>query len=183
MILAVDVNYREDKAVAGGVVFEKWSDKESIKEIVVFIPQVKEYVPGRFYQRELPCIQALLKELDTEIECIIVDGYVYLGSDGAPGLGAHLFHALDGSVTVIGVAKKPFKNTPKSAELLRGKSKRPLYITVQGVDRAVAKQYIANMHGNHRIPTLLKRVDYLCKTNEDPRSKLPVTPNPYWLKH
>jgi deoxyribonuclease V len=163
MILAVDVSYRGDKAVAGGVVFENWADKESIKEIMVSIPQVKEYAPGRLYQRELPCIQALLKELDTQMECIIVDGYVYLGSDGAPGLGAHLFRALQGIVTVIGVAKKPFKNTPKSAELLRGKSKRPLYVTAQGVDQAVAKQYIANMHGNNRIPTLLKRVDQLCK--------------------
>jgi deoxyribonuclease V len=162
MILAVDVDYRGDKAVAAGVVFEKWSDKESIREIVVSVPEVKEYIPGRFYQRELPCIKALLKELDTEIECIIVDGYVYLGSDDTPGLGAHLFNALEGSVTVIGVAKKPFKDTPKSAELLRGKSKRPLYITAQGVDVAVAKQYIAKMHGKNRIPTLLKRVDQLC---------------------
>lgn len=163
MILAVDVNYRGDEAVAAGVVFEKWSDKKSIREIVVSIPEVKEYIPGRFYQRELPCIQALLKEIHTEIKCIIVDGYVYLGSDGAPGLGAHLFHALEGSVTVIGVAKKPFKDPPKNAELLRGKSKRPLYVTAEGVDRAVAKQHIANMHGNNRIPTLLKRVDQLCK--------------------
>ena len=162
MILAVDVDYRGDKAVAAGVVFEKWSDKESIREIVVSVPEVKEYIPGRFYQRELPCIKALLKELDTEIECIIVDGYVYLGSDDAPGLGAHLFKALEGSVTVIGVAKKPFKDTPKSAELLRGKSKRPLYVTAQGVDVAVAKQYIAKMHGKNRMPTLLKRVDQLC---------------------
>ena len=96
MILAVDVNYREDEAVVGGVVFEKWSDKESVREIVVSIPEVKEYIPGRFYQRELPCIKALLKELATEIECIIVDGYVYLGSDDAPGLGAHLFKRVRG---------------------------------------------------------------------------------------
>ncbi|RZB38287.1 MAG: hypothetical protein SRB2_00035 [Desulfobacteraceae bacterium Eth-SRB2] len=33
MILAVDVNYRGDKAVAAGIVFEKWSDKESIREM------------------------------------------------------------------------------------------------------------------------------------------------------
>ena len=175
MILAVDVDYRSDKAVAAGLVFEKWSDKESIKEIVVSIPQVKEYIPGRFYQRELPCIKALLKELDTDIECIIVDGYVYLGPDDAPGLGAHLFNALEGSVAVIGVAKKPFKDPPKNAELLRGKSKRPLYVTAQGIDVAVAKQYIAKMHGKNRIPTLLKQVDQLCKKrNTKPDRVLPA---------
>ena len=175
MILAVDVNYRGDEAVAAGVVFEKWSDKKSIREIVVSIPEMKEYIPGRFYQRELPCIQALLKEIDTEIKCIIVDGYVYLGSDGAPGLGAHLFNALEGRVTVIGVAKKRFKDTPKSVELFRGKSKRPLYVTTQGIDMAVAKRYIAKMHGKNRIPTLLKRVDQLCKKrNITPACVLPV---------
>jgi deoxyribonuclease V len=175
MILAVDVDYRGDEAVAAGVVFEKWSDKESIREIVISIPEVKEYIPGRFYQRELPCIQALLKELDTGIEYIIIDGYVYLCSDDVPGLGAHLFHALEGNVTVIGVAKRPFKNTPKIAELFRGKSKRPLYVTAQGVDVAVAKRYIAKMHGKNRIPTLLKRVDQLCKKrNTIPACVLPV---------
>ena len=166
MILAIDVDYRQDKAVAAGVLFRDWMDEAPIKEMTADCNLVHDYVPGEFYRRELPCLLKLLELVDINLNTIVIDGYVYLGKDRAPGLGRYLYDALDQQVAVIGVAKTAFKNTPVSTEVRRGTSQRPLYITAIGIDEASAQGCIQAMHGGDRIPTLLKRVDHLCRTVE-----------------
>ncbi len=87
---------------------------------------------------------------------IIIDGYVWLGKKS--GLGQYLFESDDCRIPIIGVAKSRFPET--SAEVLfRGTSRRPLYITAAGMDQKTASDKIRNMHGAHRISTLLKQVD------------------------
>ena len=48
-------------------------------------------------------------------------------------------------------------------ELRRGTSRSPLYVTAAGMEATEAARHIAEMHGPHRVPTLLKRVDRLCR--------------------
>jgi len=93
---------------------------------------------------------------------MVVDGYVMFGN--RPGLGQHLFRSLDGKIPVIGVAKSRFKGFLAS-EVFRGGSIRPLYVTSAGMDPKKASEKIRTMHGTHRIPTLLKRVDLLAREN------------------
>jgi deoxyribonuclease V len=38
-----------------------------------------------------------------------------------------------------------------------------LYITAEGIELETAKEYIHAMQGDFRLPTLLKRVDQLCR--------------------
>lgn len=52
---------------------------------------------------------------------------------------------------------------PLAQELRRGTSRSPLYVTAAGMDATEAARHIAEMHGPHRIPTLLKRIDRLCR--------------------
>jgi len=165
MILAIDVTYRKESAVVGGVLFRSWKDEAPEKEFVTACKVPGKYVPGQFYLRELPCIAALLKQVTEKFDCIIVDGFVYLGPDKKPGLGRHLHRMLGENVAVIGVAKTPFKDTPKSCEVLRGASLKPLYVTAEGIEEKTARLLVKNMHGKNRIPTLLKYVDRLCHKN------------------
>ena len=161
MIAAVDVNYFEDgSALAAAVVFKRFSDESPVAEYSKRIEQVEDYVPGSFYKRELPCILSLLETIEEEIEIIIVDGYVSLGAK--PGLGAHLRARIDEGVSVIGVAKSHFAGSAGS-DVYRGQSKKPLHVTSAGLDQHEAARLIASMHGEHRIPTLLKTVDRLTK--------------------
>lgn len=163
MILAVDVDYRaEGGAVAAGVAFGDWADARPERVLVRRIASVQPYRPGAFYERELPCILALLEEVAPTT--IVVDGYVWLGAEGAPGLGAHVFAALDACVPVVGVAKTWFARTPPETELLRGQSQKPLYVTAAGMALAEAKERIRAMHGAFRIPTLLALADRTCRT-------------------
>ncbi|MAZ16085.1 MAG: endonuclease V [Ahrensia sp.] len=162
--LAVDVHYREDgSAVAAGILFPDWETDEIARETVVTIPSVSAYVPGRFFERELPCLLALIETLDTTPSIIVIDGYVTLGPDERPGLGAHLFEALDRKIAIIGVAKNRFRDTPVSAELLRGRSARPLYVTSVGIEPDEAKRLVASMRGTGRIPSLLAAADRLSR--------------------
>jgi len=163
MILAMDVDYRQDKAVVAGVLLRDWQDEAPIKEIVADCDLVHDYVPGEFYRRELPCLLKLLEQINIDLNTIVIDGYVYLGKDHTPGLGRYLYDALDKPIAVIGVAKTAFKDTPASTEVRRGTSQRPLYVTAIGMDEASAKHRIQAMHGRDRIPTLLKYVDHLCR--------------------
>jgi deoxyribonuclease V len=59
--------------------------------------------------------------------------------------------------------KRRFKDTETTAEVFRGESKNPLYVTTAGIDDEIAREFIQTMHGKHRIPTLLKRVDSECR--------------------
>ncbi|QTA93701.1 Endonuclease V [Desulfonema magnum] len=169
MILATDVDYRESNAVAAGILFERWESESPVKEITVRVSNVEAYVPGQFYKRELPCIKALLDTIHDSITCILIDGYVYLGKDRKPGLGKHLWDMLEGQIPVIGVAKSAFADTPEPAELIRGNSIRPLFVTSEGIDAEIARQCVRKMHGENRIPTLLRRVDALCRKGHGAR--------------
>jgi deoxyribonuclease V len=177
VIVAVDVDYREHEVVAAGVGFAAWTDAAPVAEVVVTSDAPPApYEPGRFYLRELPHLRAVLSLLmpraapphaappsdatAAAFDAVIVDGYVWLGAN--KGLGAHLHDALGGATPVIGVAKTSFAGAT-AIEVIRGASARPLYITAAGIDGALAADHVRAMHGEHRLPTLLKRVDQLAR--------------------
>lgn len=162
MFVAVDVQYGEGgTACVAAVVFEDWADSAPHRELTVDVEGVAEYEPGKFYLRELPCILAILELIPESPTCIIVDGHVDSGSRG-PGLGRHLYNALDGETPVVGVAKSYFPDTG-AIEVCRGESCRPLFVAGAGFPAPEAAQGVKSMHGEFRIPTLLKRVDSLAR--------------------
>jgi len=65
---------------------------------------------------------------------------------------------------VIGVAKMHFRGATAVRPVRPGNRKRPLYITAVGMDLDRASRHIQGMHGEYRIPTLLKQVDQLPRT-------------------
>jgi deoxyribonuclease V len=161
MLACVDVDYRAVGAVAACVLFRAWSDAESADELLQTIADVEVYQPGQFYLRELPCLMSVLAKVSDPLETIVVDGYVWLGEQNS-GLGAHLYEALGRRVPVVGVAKTRFAGV--SAEVVqRGGSRRPLYVSAAGLDPGTAARHVQSMHGEYRIPTLLRRVDQLCR--------------------
>ena len=166
LILAVDVHYSNSHAVVAGVGFAEWGDDIASSSYTSFIDKVDDYCPGEFYKRELPCILQLLAEHELSPEYILVDGYVDLDSGSRPGLGRHLYDTLQHQVKVIGVAKKPFQGITRESEIYRGTSNKPLFITCAGVRLAAAKTLVQSMHGEHRIPTLLKLVDRLSRKQQ-----------------
>jgi len=162
--LAVDVHYLPDgRAVAAGVAFADWRSDVIARTEVVCLGRAEPYVPGQFFKRELPHLLELMDRFREPPATIVIDGYVTLGGDQRDGLGARLFSALRGQVPVIGVAKTRFVGTPAETEVLRGKSKRPLYVTSRGIALETAKGLIRDMHGRDRLPTLLTAVDRACR--------------------
>ncbi|MFZ5637675.1 MAG: endonuclease V [Pseudomonadota bacterium] len=163
MILAVDVHYPERGAIAAALAFDDWTSPTPTATYVSRFADVEAYAPGAFYRRELPCILGLLQEYGLSPDCIVIDGHAFLDDEGRAGLGKHLFDALQGRIPVIGVAKSAFAGTSADAAVLRGNSARPLYVTAVGLPQEEAKAHVRAMHGAHRIPTLLKRVDRQCR--------------------
>lgn len=164
MLACVDVDYREHEAVAACLWFRDWPDAASSDERVVRLPPAAPYVPGQFYERELPCLLAALRSnAEQTLDVILIDSYVWLDGSGKPGLGAHLYEALGRQTPVIGVAKTSFARSPFAALVHRGSSQSPLYITAAGLPIDEAADCVQRMHGSYRIPTLLKRVDRLCR--------------------
>lgn len=160
LLCCVDVDYRGEVAVAAAILFLDWGSGDPVAQHVVTVRGVAPYKPGSFYERELPCIQAVLARNHWPLAAIVVDGYVWLGAER--GLGAHLYSALGERVPVIGVAKNPFRDAP--AEVVRrGDSRKPLYVSAAGMDAGVAGACVQRMHGVHRLPTILKEVDRLCR--------------------
>ena len=164
MNLAIDVHYKETYVKTVGVFFD-WEDETSKGIITTIINEVAEYESGQFYKRELPCILELLKQIDLEkVDCIIVDGHVYVDNDKKLGLGGHLYQSLHKKIPIIGVAKKSFINTEEvSFPIFRGESKVPLYISSIGIDTEIAVEKVQNMYGNFRRPDVLKQLDTMTK--------------------
>ncbi len=123
------------------------------------IPAAAPYRPGRFYERELPCLTAVLQAAERRLDTLIIDGYVHLSFEAGKGLGTRLYETLDYTATVIGVAKNLLRIAVDYTPIFRGRSQKPLYISAIGCRLTMAARYIAAMHGPYRLPTLLKTAD------------------------
>jgi len=163
LILAFDTYYAEQSAKTVAVQFEDWTNEDASHVYEETLTDIEDYESGQFYKRELPCILSLLKQIDlSTCDAIIIDGFVVLDDEGAKGLGGYLYEALDQNVPIIGVAKNDFiKLDSLKRAVYRGESNKPLFVTAQGVDLEKAAQCLQHMHGDYRIPTLLKLVDRL----------------------
>ena len=162
MLACVDVAYRDDKARAACLVFPHWRSAEPIRVLKASLDHVAGYEPGAFYKRELPCLLAVLDQVAVHLEGVVIDGYVWLADGTVPGLGAHLYEALRANSAVIGVAKTTYRDDRCSLPVLRGGSRRPLFVTAAGLAPEAAAEALRAMHGDGRIPTLLRRVDRAC---------------------
>ncbi|MBI5546081.1 MAG: endonuclease V [Deltaproteobacteria bacterium] len=167
IVACLDVHYRGRGGRAACLLLAGWEARQSLEEQVALIPEVEPYVCGQLFRRELPCLLAVLAKVSTPPSAIVVDGYVWLGGHlGLPGLGAHLYCALGQQFPVVGVAKTRF-GTPReggaAVELLRGTSRRPLFVTAAGADPGQAASWIRSMHGPSRLPWALSRVDRLSR--------------------
>ncbi|RZL09891.1 MAG: endonuclease V, partial [Hymenobacter sp.] len=158
--------YTDDaQGYAVALAFTSWTDAGPAATYAATISPIAAYEPGAFYKRELPCLLAVLAQVDLgEVSCVVVDGYVTLGAEERPGLGQHLYEALGGRVPVVGVAKTRFAGVaPQVVPVLRGQSQNPLYVTSVGLPVSEAAGVVASMHGDYRFPTLLKLLDDLTK--------------------
>ena len=165
MLACLDVDYSPTRTCASCVLFARWDSSQPTAELSTRLnaASAAEYVPGSFYERELPALLAVLDKLPFAVDALdalVIDGYVWLGPE-QPGMGHHLFEAT--RVPVIGVAKNAFANNDVALPLLRGTSQKPLYVTAVGMDPLEARRAIADMHGEHRVPTLLRWVDNACR--------------------
>lgn len=158
---AVDVYYpATGGARAALVLAAEPAFATTVAEHVVWLDEVAAYRPGAFFTRELPAIRAVLAGAGP-LDLLVVDGYVHLDPHGRPGLGAHA-HAEFG-VPVVGVAKTGFHGATHAAEVRRGRSTRPLYVTAVGVPVDDAVALVERMAGAHRLPDALRRVDALSR--------------------
>jgi len=126
----------------------------------ILVAEAEQYRPGEFYLRELPAIRAVCRDAGP-FALIVVGGYVDLDPAGRPGLGAHVHDEF--GVPVIGVAKTTFRTATHAAQIRRGQSARPLFVTAAGMTIADAASLIENMAGPFRIPDALRTADRLAR--------------------
>lgn len=160
MIVCVDVHYGAAAVTTALVGWHAWPDASAACERVDHHAGAPApYVPGAFFERELPYLIAIVAHAPAPVTTVVIDGHVWLGPD-RPGLGVHVHRQL--GVPVIGVAKSAFVGAP-ALPVVRGGSARPLHVTAIGLDPVAAAAAIAAMHGPFRLPTLLKRADALAR--------------------
>ncbi len=164
MLAIVDAAYGDDASAAACVMAANWESADALGEYTHRDGPAADYQPGEFYRRELPFLISVLGMLPRRPDIIVIDGYVWLGVEERKGLGAHLFEAIGGTSAVIGVAKTKFHGASYwAADVRRGTSESPLYVTATGMPLEEAAAAVKRMHGAHRIPTLVGRVDQLAR--------------------
>jgi len=161
MLCCVDVDYQPTGVTTAAVGFTSWADTLATIEVVVrSFDAPQPYEPGQFAKRELPFLLGVLERMP-KLDAILVDAYVWLAPD-RPGMGKVLHDAC--GVPVIGVAKTRFDGAT-AIEVVRGDSAKPLHVTAVGFDAATAAEHVRTMHGEFRIPSLIKRADALARGN------------------
>ena len=150
-------------AMAAAVAFDAWDALEASQTYTCQIGQIEKETRGELDLRDLPGLLQLLRVHGLQPELIVIDGFVHLDSDETPGLGRHLHHALEGRTAVIGVAKTGLPGLPAQFEVFREEETRPLVVTCIGIDLGAAKARLRAMHGQRRVPTLLKLVARIAK--------------------
>lgn len=176
--------------MAACLLFDDWEAARPLEEHTATTTPVADYVPGEFFRRELPCVMNVLRPHLERIAAVIVDSFVWLPlsveettrqdrvlrewreaktatplpHNCRPGMGAWLYLELGGDIPVVGVAKTGFHGIIEASEVLRGDSSKPLFVTAAGMDAAEAADCVRRMDGEHRLPTLLRRVDRLART-------------------
>jgi len=160
---AADVQYHEGGAArAAAVLAASAALWPAVSEHVADVADVAPYVPGEFWQRELPCLRAVLSGV-VGLSLLVIDGYVDLDPAGRPGLGARAHEEF--GVPVIGVAKKRFTTATHAVPVLRGSpgATRPLYVTAAGLPLPDAAGLVREMAGRYRLPDALRRADALAR--------------------
>jgi deoxyribonuclease V len=66
------------------------------------------------------------------------------------------------------VAKSAF-HEGVAVPIVRGQSRQALFVSAAGMDQERAAELVRGMHGQHRIPTLVKRADSLARGHERPQ--------------
>jgi deoxyribonuclease V len=166
LFAAVDVHYSgptSPKAALITAADPRFAELAGTKTIQV--AEAAPYRPGEFYLRELPPILAVCRDAGP-LALIVVDGYVDLEPGGRPGLGAHVHDEL--RIPVIGVAKTAFRTATHAAQIRRGQSARPLFITAAGIKIADAARLVQDMAGPFRVPDALRKADRLARGREVP---------------
>jgi deoxyribonuclease V len=165
-IAFLDVHYKGSAARAACVLADSWESAAPSLTRVWDVDAVESYEPGSFYRRELPCLLAVLQLLPAPPDIAVVDGYVWLAPGDRPGLGAHLYQALGRTVPVVGIAKTAFSTAASSSSVipvLRGASRKPLFVTAVGIPPEVAAECVRHMTGSYRIPTMVSLADRLAR--------------------
>lgn len=161
MFAAVDVHYLGDAGARAALVTAADSKFSVLAGgRTALVPDPGPYRSGEFYLRELPPLRAVLAG-ESGLALIVVDGYVDLDPRGRPGLGAYV--QAEFGAPVIGVAKTRFATATHAAQVRRGQSDRPLYVTAAGLTIAEAATMVSEMAGPFRIPDALCRADRLAR--------------------
>lgn len=155
----LDVAYRERSAATACVAFERWTDDRPHAVSTFSMQGIADYVPGRFFERELPCLIDALDRVDRKFEVVVIDGFVHLKPPRIKGLGYHLAESMGYPVAVIGVAKNPLTIADRFIPLRRGHSRKPLFVSSINMPVQQAAELIAGMSGEYRIPTLIRIAD------------------------
>lgn len=157
-----DVDYPPDGGAHAALLVSATADFATIEaQHTSRLEDVADYVPGRFFERELPAIEAVLAQADP-LDVLIIDGYVDLDPAGRAGLGQRVWEA-GLAPAVIGVAKTRFRAATHATPVLRGISTRPLYVTAAGMAQHEAADLVRGMAGDARIPEALRLVDRLAR--------------------
>lgn len=118
-----DTLQKLDSAKVAGIRFQGIETNELLSEHTVNVNNVAPYKSGQFYKRGMPCLLALINQIDESFDAIIIDGYVFLDGVSKAGLGKYLYDNLANKKPIIGIAKNHCYDITEYYAVWRGISK------------------------------------------------------------
>ncbi len=136
--------------------FDDWDAAEAARNFTSRVAPVDPPVRSPPGAVELAGVLHLLREHALQPELIVIDGPVHLDAAEKPAWGRQLFDVLGGRTAVIGISTPTTSGLSAQFEVWRDAEARPLIVTCVGIDLGAAKVRLRTMHGQRRVPTLMK---------------------------
>ena len=181
MIIAFDTYYYDGYSYTVGGIFESWASNNASYYVTSKRKCTDaEYDSGELYK--LSCIMQCISMIKLDnIDAIIINGFAWLSDDGkelVKGLGAKLFNSIKviygNEIDVIGISKSKYHvQIPNCLEVTHGiECKVPLYITCSNIENTNHYSVlVSRMHGDFRIPTILRLIDTKARELKGEREK------------
>jgi deoxyribonuclease V len=140
-LACLDAAYADAAASAACALFPAWDAATPAQVLTWRQGAAAAYEPGAFYKRELPLLLAVLGQAELPPATVVIYGYVWLDGERRPGLGAFLHESLGRRMPVVGVAKSSFGVTSWCIPVVRGGSRRPLFMSAVGMNADEAARH------------------------------------------
>ena len=156
MYACLTISRRRKITIAAAMTFLRWDSQKPLESFVRIFENSE--LPEDSDDRELHCFKTIVRRIKPRPECVLLD----LSLNNL--IVERFYNLFKGMMPVIGMSQVRLKNSDNQVGIFRKGAKKPLFVSVAGLDDEDSKLRIQQMHGDVILPEMMRLSSYLAKS-------------------